>query len=172
MNIIILFAVDHKSDRAGYNLPRHRSHSRSGNTHSRHPAKTENKDRVQNDIDDSACPLGDHNIEGSARGLQESLKHKLRKKSEGTAAHYAQVFHPILYDLRILRLTQIKASCHKQSYQQKEQIAYRHQDNTAGCRIIRPLLLLLTQCLGEHRIDTDTGAACHGDHQCLDGKRK
>ena len=77
MDILIKPDIEKHCQEHSAELPQNGSRSSSRNPHFRKTQKTEDQDRIKNNIDHSTQPLGDHSIESTSCGLQQPLKHYL-----------------------------------------------------------------------------------------------
>ena len=91
--------VHDKAEDGGYALAQDRCVSGARDAESRTSEETEDHDRVEDNVDDSAGGLADHAQLSAAGGLQESLKGHLEEETDGEAGHGREVSVAVFDDL-------------------------------------------------------------------------
>ena len=124
-DFMIEFMVAEPGNDAGYALADHCGGSSTCYAHFRSTEKTEDQDRVKNDVCDGTAELGSHAENSFSSGCKQSFKEELTEKTKGKDHDCAQVFDSEFHDLRIgtVQLAGIKRAYHSKSENQKYQIA-------------------------------------------------
>ena len=167
VQVLVLLRVEDDRQDPGDDLADHRGHRRPRDPHLGEAQEPEDQDRVQDDVDDSPAPLGDHRVEGPARGDQQPLKDRLGEQAEGEAQGDCEIGHPIAHDLGVVGLAPVERPHRHQSDQKKEEVTQHRQEDPVLGGAVRLLKVLFSQGTGEDRVDPDPGADPQGDHQGL-----
>ena len=92
---MIFRLVEEDGEDAGNDLSDDRGKCSACHTHFRQTQKTENQDRVKDDIHDRTDALREHCVDGLSGRLQHSFERKLHKTAERQAAADGQIFFPV-----------------------------------------------------------------------------
>ena len=85
---------------SAHQLAQHRGPGRAGNAH----VEREDKDGVEDDVDDRTHHLGDHAVDSLAGGLEQALDADGGEDAEGEDRTDADILRAALHDLRHIRL--------------------------------------------------------------------
>ena len=160
--------VEAKGHDHSHDLPYNCGDGGAGNLQTGKAKETEDHDRVQDDIDDGAGPLGDHIVKGSSRGLQKTLEGDLQEDPYGKQSDDGHILNAVLQDHRIVCLKGEKEAGAHKSQQREDDAAYDGQEHPVPCRIVGAFKIPFPQVPGEQGIDTYAGSGSHGDHERLD----
>ena len=95
-DLLILLQVQGHTDDGTHDLAEYCGVSRAGHTELRKSEQAEDQNGVEDDVENSAGSLGDHAVDGPARGLQKTLKGHLEEQADAQAAHDPQVGRRII----------------------------------------------------------------------------
>ena len=130
----------------------------------------QDKDGVENDVDDRAGALGDHRVERSARRLHQALKNHLAIHAERKAAHHREIIHAEFHDLLVLGLREHERATAKEAEQQKDQKTNHGEENAVFGNTVGALAVARAQRTRQKRVDADRCARRQPDHQVLRGE--
>ena len=121
MQLCILPDIKIESEQRCDDLPDTGGDRGAGHAHRRHAEKTEDHDRIQDDIDDRAGHLADHAVHRLTGRLEKPLEHHLIHDPGGNTGDDAQICRRHLRDFHIVRLCSDKGS-------RKEEPDHKEQD--------------------------------------------
>ena len=82
VDLLVEFQVQGQTDARSHDLAYDGRVSRAGYAEGGTSEQAEDHDRVQDDIDDGTCTLGDHGIDRQTCGLQKTFKCHLEEQAE------------------------------------------------------------------------------------------
>ncbi len=170
IHIRIPFIVEKQGKEHCQELPGDRGDGGSADTQRRETVKTEDHNRVKDNVGDGADSLGKHIINGFSSGLHNAFQHHLQIKSDRKNQADLQVLYPIFDDRSIRSLTGKINAGSEYAKQGKRYRAQNGKEDTILCGLLRFLWILFSQRAGKQGVDTDAGARGNGDHQALNRK--
>ena len=132
----------------------------------------EDKNGVENDVDDSAQPLGVHTQQGAAGTLQQPLVHDLAEHAQRADGDDPQIVVAHLDDVFHLRLGAEKQVGAGQTQQGGDHKAHHRQKDTVVGHPVSPLPQPRAQCAAHQGVDAHRRTGGKADHQVLRRERQ
>ena len=135
-------------------------------------AKAENKNGVQNDVDDGTQPLGDHGVEGFPRGLEQTLHGVLNQHCKGKNENRGEILHTVGINFGVCPggLAGEKGFYRKKTEEKEDHRSAKSKENPVTGGTVGFGKVLFPQGAGKNGIDPHTGPTAKSDDQHLHGK--
>ena len=163
MQLVVLLAVKIDGQQAGHDLAEYGGGGSAGHAH----IQQEDADGVEDDIDDRAHALGNHGVDGFARGGEQALHGDLAEHAEGQAAYNGHVVHSVLDHGFILGLHGEEGAGAENAEQEEQHIAAGDDEDAVVCHAVGMFRILCAQGAGDQGVDAHAHARGKADHQVL-----
>lgn len=166
-DVIILLQIENQGQESSQNLTDYRCQRRTADAKRRKSQQSKDQNRIQNDIGDSAYPLGVHIVDSTSCGLQDTLQCHFHEKTNAENCTDQKILYSVFNNQRIAGLAlEIHAGA-DDAKQRKGKRTKEGKEDSVDCRKLGILWFSLAQRAGKQRIDTDAGTDRYGDHQVL-----
>ena len=138
-----------------------------------HPhLKHEDEHRVEDDVDDGACPLRNHGVDAPSGTLQQPLEHDLTEQGKGAAGDDLQIAVAHVNDVLLIGLEGEQRIAEGKSQHSGNHKPYKGQKHAVDGHLVGPVLLSGAQCAAHQRVDADGRTGAQTDHKLLGGERQ
>ena len=140
--------------------------------HSRTAQKSENHNRIQDNINDRPCGQQDHRDLHFPDSLEDLLKSNLKQTPKRQTEDNISIIACQIHDAIIFRKHSKKRPCHKDTKKHKQDAVNHCQCHSNCCRLIRPFLSPCAQVNGYGRTDPHSNSNGYGCYHILQRIRK